>query len=173
MKAKARTKVKKQPTTKAGRDKNRRVRQLMVAAGLARKRGPEPSVTMAVVDRVANRVGKGVPLDMALALEPNPINEETFTRALRQDVKLAAHMARGKAAFVDKFVDAIVASDDLQHMKWLVTRRHPLLFGEQLTVKNTGETRTVHEYAPEFWQQTRELAEKAEWKQPPKPRPEK
>lgn len=162
-----------QATTTAGRKKARAVRQLQVAAGLAKARGREPSVTIALVDRIARRIGKGLPLDMALALETKPVAEETFTRALRKDVKLAAHLARGKAEFVDRFIDAVVESADLQHMKWLVTRRHPLLFGEQLTVKNTGETKTVHEYPAEFWAQTREISEKAEWKQSPSPTPEK
>lgn len=138
----------KQPTTAKGREARRKARALSVAIGTAGRRGPEPKVTLAVVDRVAQRVGKGLTLEMALALEPTGISEDLFRKALQKDVKLSSHMARGKAEFVDKFIDAIMISDDLQHMKWLVTRRHPDLFGEQLSVKQSGEVKTVNTMDP-------------------------
>lgn len=110
-----------------------------VAKGLAGRRGPERSVTLAVVGRVGGRMARGLTLELALALEMNEIRVATWQKALQRDAKLSTHNLRFQAMFIETACKRLIASDDLADLKWLLTRRYPEQFGlpsERARIKN-------------------------------------
>lgn len=132
----------KHPTTKKERRKVavRRKRASKVAAGLAKARGPEPSVTLAVVERVGNRMALGLPLEYALALEDGIITVDCFHKALQRDEKLSTHLTRFKAKFIEASC-ARLAISETSDLRWLLLRRHPDIFAmpsEKAEVKTSG-----------------------------------
>lgn len=102
-------------------------RAQLVAAGLAKARGPEPMVTMDVVGRVGKRMALGLPLDYSLALEKSIISVDCFHKALQRDAKLSTHLTRFKAEFIEGALTTL-SSGDSADLKWLLLRRHPDIF---------------------------------------------
>lgn len=128
-------------TTKAARRKRALRRAKLRAAGLAKARGPEPSVTLAVVERVGNRMALGLPLDYALALEDSIITVDCFHKALQRDEKLSTHLTRFKAKFIEASC-ARLAISETADLRWLLLRRHPDIFAmpsEKAEAKDSGD----------------------------------
>jgi hypothetical protein len=133
--------MKAKPTSKKERRKVKLRRARMVAQRLAGKRGPEPSVTLAVVERVGNRMALGLPLDYALALEDGIITVDCFHKALQRDEKLSTHLTRFKAKFIEASC-ARLAISETSDLRWLLLRRHPDIFAmpsERAEAKDAGD----------------------------------
>ena len=142
--------------TKKERQKKKRAE--LVKAGLAGKRGPKRSVTMAVVERVGIRISKGIPLDFALALEDEDISVTTFQKALETEPKLSTHLTRFKAKFIEIAVTKL-SEGEMADLKWLLVRRHPDIFAmpsEKAESKDSGEK--VADGLQELLNRSRELA---------------
>lgn len=120
-------KATKPATTKAARRARALRRARLRAAGLAKARGPEPSVTMEVVERVGKRMALGLPLDYSLALETGEISVDCFHKALQSNDKLSTHLKRFKAQFIEGALTTL-SSGDSADLKWLLLRRHPDIF---------------------------------------------
>jgi hypothetical protein len=109
----------------------RKARRAKAVAHLrAGRRGPERSVTPAVVKRVAARFALGVPLRYALVLEEPRITPGAFEKALQRDPKLSAHMHKAKAQFLFDSCKRLTAHPETANLRWLLTRRFPELFAE-------------------------------------------
>lgn len=127
-------------TTKAGRRKAAVRRAKLRAQGLAKARGPEPSVTLAVVERIGQRMAIGLPLDYALALEEADITEDCFHKALQADAKLSTHLKRFKAKFIAEACTRLTISET-SDLRWILLRRHPDIFAmpsEKAEAKDSG-----------------------------------
>jgi hypothetical protein len=97
--------------------------------------GPKPSITLAVVKRVAARVGRGVPLEHALAAEnKSTINKETWKKALAAHAEFSPLYAAGKGKFLDSATKRLAESSESADLKWLLERRHPDLFARPAEV---------------------------------------
>jgi hypothetical protein len=118
--------TKKKTTVKARRAAALR-RARMRKAGRAGARGPEPTVTMAVVERIGQRMAIGLPLDYALALEKVDISEDCFHKALQRDTKLSTHLKRWKAKFIAAACETLTTSET-SDLRWILLRRHPDIF---------------------------------------------
>lgn len=114
--------------------------------------GPKPSITLDVVLRVSERVGKGLTLRLALAAESNPkINEETWKKALSAHPEFYPHYQAAKGKFLAQAMDRLAQASDLKHLCWLLERRHSDLFARPaelaVNVHNqvsvSSETRTL------------------------------
>jgi hypothetical protein len=111
------------------------------AAGLAKARGAEPTVTKAVVERIGQRMSIGLPLDYALALEETDISEDCFHKALQRDEKLSTHLKRFKAKFIAEACTRLTISETAD-LRWLLVRRHPEIFAmpsEKAEEKSRGD----------------------------------
>lgn len=106
----------------------KRRRAKAVAEQRAGRRGPERSVTLAVVKRVGTRMATGLSLELALALEKVEIRVETWQRALQRDAKLFTLNRRFQALFLERACTRLATSGDSADLKWLLTRRYPELF---------------------------------------------
>lgn len=130
----------KHPTTKEGRRKRALRRAKLRAAGLAKARGPESRVTLAVVERIGQRMSIGLPLDYALALEETDISEDCFHKALQRDEKLSTHLKRFKAKFIAEACTRLTVAETAD-LRWLLVRRHPDIFAmpsEKAEAKGNG-----------------------------------
>lgn len=91
--------------------------------------GPKPSITLAVVERVSERVGRGLTLDLALAAEGvETINVETWKKALKAHPEFSPLYQAAKGKFLDYAVMRLTASNDLHNLRWILERRHFDLF---------------------------------------------
>jgi hypothetical protein len=150
--------MKKPPTTKAERRKQALRRARLRAQGLAKARGPEPVVTLAVVERIGQRMAIGLPLDYALALEDADISEDCFHKALQRDTKLSTHLKRYKAKFIAEACTRLTISETAD-LRWLLLRRHPDIFAmpsEKAEEKGKGDA--VADGLQELLNRSRELA---------------
>ena len=148
----------KHPTTKAGRRKRTLRRAKLLAAGLAKARGPEPSVTLAVVERVGKRMALGLPLDYSLALEAGEITVDCFHKALQADVKLSTHLTRYKAQFIEGALTTLSTGDSAD-LKWLLLRRHPDIFAmPSERAEETSKGNAVADGLQQLVNQAKELA---------------
>lgn len=106
------------------------------------KPGPKPSITLAVVKRVSERFGKGVPLKYALAAEQNPkINLNSWHKALERDPELSTHMDFAKWEYLDWAMRRLEKSD--KHLWLLVERRNSSDFAPPATVQFNVENKTT------------------------------
>ena len=97
-----------------------------------KKRGRKAHITLEVVQRVADRVGLGIPLNLALLSENNPfINEGSWKMAIKRNPKFVTPYHAAKATFLEKAVRRLAEADDLRWLTWLLERRHSDLFARQ------------------------------------------
>lgn len=144
--------------TKSERRKRALRRARKVAAGLAGKRGPERSVTLEVVERVGRRMGLGLPLDYALALEDEPITPDCFHKALQADAKLSTHLTRHKAKFIEAACERLSISET-SDLRWILLRRHPDIFAmPSEKAEDKGNGNTVADGLQELLNRAKELA---------------
>ncbi len=122
--------------------------------------GPKPSITLAVVKRVASRVGRGVPLEHALAAENKiTINKETWKKCLSAHPEFSPHYEAGKGKFLDRATQRLVASKELANLKWLLERRHPDLFASPAEVSvSVNNTTNISGLADDVLEQARIIA---------------
>lgn len=94
--------------------------------------GKVPSITLAVVRRVAARVGRGLTLELALAAEDcDQVNFENWHKTLQRHPELSTHYLAGKGQFLDRALERLAQSDELSHLRWLLERRHSDLFAKR------------------------------------------
>jgi len=91
------------------------------------KPGPKSKVTAALVRRVSNRVAKGIPIRLALALTGELVTLHAYERQLRRHPKLRAIQARAKLKFLEKAIDAI-CSQPSPMLRWYLERRFAHVF---------------------------------------------
>jgi hypothetical protein len=123
--------------------------------------GPKPSITAEVVQRVSDRVGRGMPLKMALEAEAQPkINVETWHKAIQGSETFRAVYDAGRAQFLDAAMARLAAADELKYLCWLLERRHSDLFAKrepEVVVNNTN----VHNAIPEdVYKLAKEIAQR-------------
>lgn len=106
-----------------------------------KKRGRKAHITLAVVQRVAERVGLGVPLNYACLLEDNPkINTESFQRALQRNPEFVHPYKAAQARFLESQFRWFAVHDDWRARALFLERRHSNEFSkppEQLNVIST------------------------------------
>lgn len=120
-----------------------------------------PKVTVALVERVSDRVATGVPLSCALAGEPVSLAE--YEEHLREHPELAALEGVAKRKFIQKAVGVLLtAKDSSANIRWLLERLYPDVFGlgqdrgerglarDQVTVDVTASTSTVTALSTEY-----------------------
>lgn len=122
--------------------------------------GPKPSITLAVVKRVASRIGRGLTLKLALAAEnKSTINEETWKKALQSHPEFSPHYDAGKGKFLDKATQRLVRSKELANLKWLLERRFPDLFARPAEVSvSVNNTTHISGLADDVLEQARIIA---------------
>ncbi|HEY1788281.1 MAG TPA: hypothetical protein VGJ73_09010 [Verrucomicrobiae bacterium] len=90
----------------------------------------ETDVTVELVDRVSERVGTGVPLDLALAGEA--VSLADYKRHLSKHPDLAGREGVAKRKLLQKLVDMLLTSEDAStsaNIRWLLERLYPEVFG--------------------------------------------
>ena len=103
----------------------------MVRRRRAGRPGPKPSITLDVVKRVSDRVGRGLTLALALAAECcATINVETWKKCLQAHPEFSPHYEAGKGRFLDAAVKRLAESHELKYLCWLLERRHGDLFSK-------------------------------------------
>lgn len=122
--------------------------------------GPKPSITLAVVKRVAARIGRGVPLEHALAAEnKSTINKETWKKALQAHPEFSPHYDAGKGKFLDRATQRLARSKELANLKWLLERRFPDLFARPAEVSvEVNNTTHISGLADDVLEQARIIA---------------
>jgi hypothetical protein len=91
--------------------------------------GPKPSITLAVVLRVCDRVAVGSTLKLALAAEcVATINEETWKKALKAHPEFYPHYEGARGKFIEAACRRLAADEDTKYLCWLLERRHGDLF---------------------------------------------
>lgn len=99
-----------------------------------------PRITLEVVQRIADRVSVGVPLDLACAAEGDRrINPESWEKALKRKPQFAGYFHQARARFIEKAIRQFSDSDDLRWLSWLLERRHGDLFSRSAEA-STGAT---------------------------------
>lgn len=111
----------------------------------ATRPGPKPSITAAVVRRVAKRYGLGIPLQEALAAEGNPtINLETWKKALAAHPELSPPYDAAKGKFLEFAMVKLRDSRNLKFLCFLLRTRRPDLFAEPAAVSvNVSQQTTI------------------------------
>ena len=90
-----------------------------------KKPGRKRHITMAVVERVAERFGLGLSLAMALVLEKDAcINEDSWKKALLRNPEFVPPFAAAKADFYDRAVRKLASCENPKYLCWLLERRH-------------------------------------------------
>lgn len=90
----------------------------------------EPGVTAAIVQRVCDRLGTGVPLALALAGEP--VSEAEYEAHLREHPELAALDGVAKRKFLQEIIGVLLsAKDSSSNIRWLLERLYPDVFGRE------------------------------------------
>ncbi|HTV40240.1 MAG TPA: hypothetical protein VMF08_06680 [Candidatus Sulfotelmatobacter sp.] len=90
----------------------------------------ESNITVALVQRVSDRLAGGVPLTLALAGEPATCAE--YEEQLRQRPELAAHEGVAKRKFLQNTVKKLMnAKDSSANIRWLLERLYPEVFQGQ------------------------------------------
>jgi hypothetical protein len=122
--------------------------------------GPKPSITLAVVKRVATRIGRGLTLNLALAAEnKSTINEETWKKALQAHPEFSPHYEAGKGKFLDWAMQRLAVSKELANLKWLLERRHPDLFARPAEVAvNVNNTTNISGLPDDVLERARVIA---------------
>ena len=126
------------------------------------------TVTVALVERVSDRLATGVPLALALAGEPVGCAE--YEEQLRQHPELAAHEGVAKRKFLQNLIKRLLnAEDSSANIRWLLERLYADVFrGQQKS--NEGVTVNVEaavtrmpgmpEMSPEYLKLLQEEAKK-------------
>lgn len=104
----------------------------------------EASVTVALVERVSDRLATGVPLSLALAGEPVSCAE--YEEHLRQHPELAGQLGVAKRKFLQNAIKVLLDSKNASaNVRWLLEWLYPDAFdrpreGEGVTVNVTATT---------------------------------
>ena len=79
------------------------------------------------MERVSQRVAKGIPLELALAGES--VTEEDYKEHLEQNPKLAAIEGAAKCRFLEEAIGGLLRGDNASaNIRWLLERVYPDLF---------------------------------------------
>ena len=93
------------------------------------KGGRPQQITLEVVQRVSERVGKGLTLVLALSLERNNhINADSWAKAIKRNPLFLPPYSAAKADFLERALQRLAESQDLANLRWLLERRHSDLF---------------------------------------------
>jgi hypothetical protein len=102
----------------------------------------ESNISVALVERVSDRIATGVPLSLALAGEA--LSRAEYEELLRRNPELAAHEAVAKRKFLQNAITILLAGNDsAANMRWLLERLYPDVFGgrrESVTVNVSSVT---------------------------------
>ncbi len=102
------------------------------------------NVTVALVERVSDRLATGVPLVLALAGEPVSCAE--FEEHLRENPGLADQLGIAKRKFLQNAIKVLLDSKNASaNIRWLLERFYPEVFDGQregVTVNVTASTLT-------------------------------
>ena len=103
----------------------------------------DSNITVALVERVSDRVATGVPLSLALAGEP--VSGAEYEEHLRQHPALAAHEGVAKRKFLQNAIKMLMkAKDSSANTRWLLERLYPDVFrGQQQSESVTVNVATV------------------------------
>lgn len=113
-----------------------------------------------MVKRVANRIGRGLTLQLALAAENKPtINIDTWKKALVAHPEFSPHYEAGKGKFLDLATLRLAKSKETADLKWLLERRYAHLFARpaEVTVE-VNSTTTVSGLPDDVLEQARIVA---------------
>lgn len=95
------------------------------------------------MERVSERVGRGLTLKLALAAERcQTVNEETWKKALQSHAEFVPVYEAGKAKFLELATWRLAESEDLANLRWLLERRHADLFARPAAVNVSVNTET-------------------------------
>src|SRR6185312_13490677 len=84
---------------------------------------------------VADRIGRGLTLELALAAEGKAtVNKETWKKALAAHREFSPLYEAAKGKFLDRATQRLAASKENADLKWLLERRHPDLFARPAEV---------------------------------------
>jgi hypothetical protein len=110
-----------------------------------------PSITREVVERVAERVGRGLTLKLALAAEAHPkINVETWKKTIAAHDEFRPIYEAGKGKFLELAMARLAAAEDLRWLTWLLERRHADLFGKPAPAVSVTNNVSVGQSAREL-----------------------
>jgi hypothetical protein len=89
------------------------------------KPGPESRITHELVQRVSERIAKGIPLK--IALESEDINFEAYRKHIRRHPELKAIQSAAKIKFLE-VTYAMITEKPCPMLRWLLERRHSAAF---------------------------------------------
>jgi hypothetical protein len=90
----------------------------------------ESNVTVALVERVSDRVAKGIPLRIALSVEPLGLPE--YEDHLRRNPAMASREDAAKLKFLEHAIDMLLAVEDpSSNIRWLLLHLYPEVFNRQ------------------------------------------
>ena len=96
---------------------------------------PESNVTVALVERVADRMATGVPLSLALAGEA--LSRAEYEEQMRRHPELADHEGVAKRKFLQNAIKILLAGKDSSaNIRWLLERLYPDVFDRQQASEN-------------------------------------
>jgi hypothetical protein len=112
-----------------------------------------------VVQRVSDRVGRGLTLALALAAEDcATVNLETWKKALQAHPEFSPRYEAGRGKFLDYALTQLAASPDLANLRWLLKHRFPDLFPRDPDLALTLHTNTSVVIPDELLQRARRIA---------------
>lgn len=123
-------------------------------------RGPKPSITIEVVQRVSERFGRGVPIKEALEAESHPkINLATWHKALQAHPELSIHYKAARGKFLDEALARLARDENTARLCWLLERRYSDLFAAPAPINVNVAQQTVIAGVPDdILQRAREFA---------------
>jgi len=122
-----------------------------VAPKQPKKPGRESKITVELVQRVSKRVGRGIPIQMALAGER--VSWSAYKKHLQRHPDLAAIQEVAKIQFLDETFDMILSKPGPM-LRWFLERRHPDLFAKPRDETPAAATATATATAPQTQTQT-------------------
>lgn len=116
-------------------------------------------VTSRLVERVSERVARGIPLHLALAGEP--VTRAEYEDKLRCHPELAAVEKAAKRKFLEEMINTLLAAEDPDsNIRWLLERLYPDIFGrhrETVTVNVAAIAGMTEDYARLFREDAKRL----------------
>jgi hypothetical protein len=103
------------------------------------KPGPESRITHELVQRVSERIAKGIPLK--IALESEDINFEAYRKHIRRHPELRAIQSAAKIKFLE-VTYAMITEKPCPMLRWLLERRHSTAFSPDKKEPDDPETET-------------------------------
>lgn len=125
-----------------------------------KKRGRKRHVTLAVVQRVADRIAVGLTLELACEAEGDPvINVDSFHKALERHPEFVHPYHAAKADFLEWACERLVHSHEMGNLRWFLERRYSDLFGKPAdTTINVVQQQAIVGISDEVLARARELS---------------